>query len=445
MANGKTLIKGACVLTMDDKLGTIRNGDVLLEGDRIAAVGPRLAATGAEVIDGTDCIVMPGFVDTHRHMWGAMLRGCACYGDLGTYFQNVVFTYGANYTPEDTHASVRFGLAEAIDAGITTLHAWEHNLQTRQHAEAAIAALRASGLRGRFSYGFSSDPNAGSSFAQGSETLDLEHVLSLKRGEFARSGDLLDLGIACRGAEYSQPAIWQREYAWAREQGVPFTTHTMMTRPDVARVRAVPAYHQHGFLGPDHLLVHAVHLNEQEIAALAETRTPVSVSVFSELRTGMGIPPVVQMMRAGVHLTISLDTMAASDNSDVFAALRTQMCLERGRYEDATVYNPDQVLRQATIEGARALGLADLTGSLTPGKKADLILLRADALNIAPLNVPAGQIVLAAQPRNVDSVWIDGIARKRGGELLGMDVPGLIRDVKEAVAGLSRRIGKAVV
>jgi cytosine/adenosine deaminase-related metal-dependent hydrolase len=271
MANGKTLIRGACVLTMDDELGTIPDGDVLFEGDRIAAVGRALAATGAEVIDGTDCIVMPGFVDTHRHMWGAMLRGCACYGDLGTYFQNVVFTYGANYTPEDTYVSVRFGLAEAIDAGITTLHAWEHNLQTRQHAEAAIAALRASGLRGRFSYGFSSDPNAGSSFAQGSETLDLEHVLALKSGEFARSGDLLDLGIACRGAEYSQPAIWQREYAWAREQGLPFTTHTMMTRSDVARVRAVSAYRQHGFLGPDHLLVHAVHLNEQEITALVSS------------------------------------------------------------------------------------------------------------------------------------------------------------------------------
>ena len=115
---------------MDDELGTIRDGDVLFAGDRIAAVGHTLAATGAEVIDGTGCIVMPGFVDTHRHMWGTMLRGCACYGDLGTYFQNVVFTYGANYTPEDTYASVRFGLAEAIDAGITTLHAWEQDAAT---------------------------------------------------------------------------------------------------------------------------------------------------------------------------------------------------------------------------------------------------------------------------------------------------------------------------
>ena len=160
MANGKTLIRGAYILTMDEELGTIRNSNIHIKGDRIIAVGRGLAADGAEVIDGTDCIVLPGFVDTHRHMWGAMLRGCACYGDLGTYFHDVVFTYGADYTPDDTYASARFGLAEAVDAGITTLHAWEHNLQTRQHAEAAIAALRESGLRGRFSYGSSSQTRA---------------------------------------------------------------------------------------------------------------------------------------------------------------------------------------------------------------------------------------------------------------------------------------------
>src|SRR2546422_5462648 len=126
----RTLIRGAYVLTMDEQLGSLPSGDVLLEGDRILEVGFDVPAAGAEVIDGTDRIAMPGLVDTHRHMWAAMLRGCACYGDLGVYFHDVVFTYGANFTPEDTYTSVRFGLAEAIDSGITTLHAWEHNLQT---------------------------------------------------------------------------------------------------------------------------------------------------------------------------------------------------------------------------------------------------------------------------------------------------------------------------
>ena len=325
------------------------------------------------------------------------------------------------------------------------MHAWEHNLQTRDHATAAISALRDSGLRGRFSYGPSSDPSAGSSFAQGTETIDLEHVLALKGTEFARENDLLHLGIACRGAEYSKDEIWQAEYAFAREHALPFTTHTMMTQHDVERVRAISVYAEHGALGPDHLLVHAIHTNESEIAALAETGTPVSVSVFSELRTGMGIPPVVAMMRAGVNVNLSLDTMAASDNSDMFATMRATMCIERGRYEDATVYQPDQVLRQATLGGAEALGLGAVTGSLTPGKRADVIMLRADDLNLAPLNVADGQVVLAAQPRNVDAVWIDGVQRKRDGELVDVDVAALVQGAKDAVAALSERIGKPVV
>ena len=129
------------------------------------------------------------------------------------------------------------------------------------------------------------------------------------------------------------------------------------------------------------------------------------------------------MMRAGIDISHSVDTMVASDNSDMFALLRTTMCLQRGRFEDATVYTPEQVLKQATIGGARALGLDKITGTLVPGKKADAILIRCDELNMAPLNKPDAQVVLAAQPRNVDMVWIDGVVRKRGGAVVGADVP----------------------
>jgi 5-methylthioadenosine/S-adenosylhomocysteine deaminase len=136
---------------------------------------------------------------------------------------------------------------------------------------------------------------------------------------------------------------------------------------------------------------------------------------------------------------------------DLGAAMRVQMCIERGRYEDATVYQPDTVLRQATLDGARALrraralGLAEVTGSLTPGKKADLVMPRADDLNLGPLNVADGQIVLAAQPRNVDTVWIDGVVRKQHGELVDVDVPAAMKAASAAVAGLSERIGGPVV
>jgi cytosine/adenosine deaminase-related metal-dependent hydrolase len=438
----KTLIAGATVLTMDDQLGVLTDADVLIDGARIEAVGPGLTRDGAEVIDGANRIVMPGFVDTHRHMWAAMLRGCACYGDLSTYFHDVVFTYGANFTPDDTYTSVRFGLAEAIDSGITTMHAWEHNLQTPAHADAALQALEESGLRGRFSYGPSSDPEAGSSFAQGTETIDLDDVLRLRGERFAADDALLHLGIACRGVDYSQPEIWQREFAFAREHGLPITTHTMMTGHDVERVRAISVYEEHDALGPDVLLVHAIHTNEDERAYLARTATPVSLSILSELRVGMGIPPIVEMMQAGVPLCLSVDTMAASDNSDFFAVLRATLAVPRGVHQDALVYQPDQVLRHGTLDGARALGLGDIAGSLTPGKRADLIVLRGTDLNLAPLNVPDGQVVLAAQPRNVEHVWIDGVARKRDGVLVDVDEAALVTAATRAVAGLSERLGR---
>jgi 5-methylthioadenosine/S-adenosylhomocysteine deaminase len=441
----RTLITGAIVLTMDDELGILPRGDVLIDGSRIAAVGPELPReAGVEVLDGRDRIVMPGFVDTHRHMWAAMLRGCACYGDLGTYFHDVVFTYGANFTPGDTYTSVRFGLAEAIDSGITTMHAWEHNIQTPQHADAALQALEESGLRGRFSYGPSSDPEAGSSFAQGTQPIDLDDVLRLRGERFGEGGadGRLHLGIACRGVDYSQPEIWQQEFAFAREHGLPITTHTMMTGHDVERVRGISVYEEHDALGPDVLLIHAIHTNEDERAYLARTGTPVSLSILSELRVGMGIPPIVEMMRAGVPLCLSVDTMAASDNSDFFAVLRATLAIPRGVHQDGKVIQPDQVLRQGTIDGARALGLGDVTGSLTPGKRADVIVLRADDLNLAPINVADGQVVLAAQPRNVEHVWVDGVQRKRDGELVGVDPGELVRSAKVAVAGLSERLGR---
>jgi 5-methylthioadenosine/S-adenosylhomocysteine deaminase len=440
---GRTLIADALVLTMDDELGTLPRADVLIDGANIAAIGTGLPRdANIDVIDGRDRIVMPGFVDTHRHMWAAMLRGCACYGDLGTYFHDVVFTYGANFTPDDTYASVRFGLAEAVDSGITTMHAWEHNIQTPAHADAALQALTESGMRGRFSYGPSSDPEAGSSFAQGSQTIDLDDVLRVRRERFATDDGLLHLGIACRGVDYSQPEIWQREFAFAREHGLPITTHTMMTAHDVERVRAISVYEEHEALGPDVLLVHAIHTNDAERAYLARTQTPVSLSILSELRTGMGIPPIVEMMAAGVPLCLSVDTMAASDNSDYFAVLRATLLVPRGQHGDATVYQPDQVLRHGTIDGARAMGIADHTGSLTPGKRADLIVLRASDLNLAPINVADGQVVLAAQPRNVEHVWIDGVQRKRDGELVDVDVETLVGNAQAAVAGLSERLGK---
>lgn len=435
---GSYLVRGAHLLTMDGD-NVLETGDVLIEGSHIADVAPHIDAPGAEVIDGRGRIAMPGFVDTHRHMWAAMLRGGACYGDLHDYFVKVVFTYGAAFTPEDTYRSVRFGLAESVDGGITSMHAWEHNIQTPAHARAALQAMQESGLRGRFSYGPSSDPSAGSSFAQGSETLDFDDILKLREEQFAGDGRI-HLGIACRGHEFSQEHIWKQEFAWAREQGLPITAHCMMTPHDLEKGRAVTIYNEEGVLGPDLLLVHCLQVNEDEIGWMAKTRTPVSISILSEIRCGMGLPPTLAMMRAGVPIGLSLDTMAASDNSDMFNAMRVTMGIERARAGDGKVYQPMQALGQATWEAAATMGLGEVTGRLRKGLRADVILLRATDLNMAPLNVPDGQVVLAGQPSNVETVFIDGIPRKRDGKLVDLDPAALVRDVEAAMVDLRARV-----
>jgi 5-methylthioadenosine/S-adenosylhomocysteine deaminase len=436
------LIRGAYLLTMEgDATETLAVGDVAIDGDRIAGVGTGLDGADAEVIDGRGMIAMPGLVDTHRHMWAAMLRGGACYGTLADYFGTVVFTYGAAFTPDDTYRSVRFGLAESVDGGITTIHAWEHNIQTPDHARAALQALRESGMRGRFSYGSSSDPTAGSSFAKGDETLDLDDILRLRDEEFADPAGRLHLGIAARGHEFSREHIWKQEFAWAREHGLPITAHCMMTEHDLENGRAVGIYEREGALGPDLLLVHCIRVDEDEIGYLARTRTPVSISILSNLRCGMGLPPVLSMMRGGVEVSLSLDTMAAADCADMFNAMRITMGIERAKAADGSVYQPREALAQATTKAAAALGLGDVTGALRPGLKADLVLLRATDLNMAPLNVLDGQVVLSAQPQNVDTVLIDGVLRKRHGDLIGLDRRALVEDVTEAMKELNARVG----
>jgi 5-methylthioadenosine/S-adenosylhomocysteine deaminase len=437
---GSYLIRGAHLLMLDGDNGELVVGDVRIEGARISDIGSGLSSEGAEVIDATGMIAMPGLVDTHRHCWGSILRGGACYGDLAAYFATNVFTYGSAFTPEDNYTSVRFGLAEAVDSGITAVHAWEHNIQTPQHARASLQALQESGMRGRFSYGPSADPESPRSFAVGTETLDFEDILRLREEQFSVPGRF-DLGIAARGVEFSRDEVWQAEFEFARKHGLPITAHSMMTAHDVEQRRAVQVYRECGALGPDLQLVHCIRVNEEEIGWLAESGTHVSISILSNLRCGMGLPPVLAMTRAGVAVALSMDTMGASDNSDMFAAMRVTLGIERAKADDGSAFQPAEVLHQATAAGAAYLRLGEAAGALREGALADLILLRATDLNMAPLNVPDGQVVLCAQPANVDTVFIDGEPRKRGRELIGLDRRRLVSEATAAMDALKKRVG----
>jgi cytosine/adenosine deaminase-related metal-dependent hydrolase len=426
------VIRNGLVLTLDDRLGALPRADVAIRGGAIAGVGPDLAASGADEVDATGCIVMPGLVDAHRHLFSPLLRGCAVNSSYEEYFEDVVLTYGASYTPEDTRAAMTLGTLESIDAGTTTIHAWEHNLLTPDHADASVRAFLDSGVRGRFSYGPPNQP----------PSIDLADLLRVRERYFARrsgrqfvdDSGRVHLGLATRGVEFDRPDVWEHEFRWGREQELPLTAHVMG--------RSLTRLQERGAFGPDLLTVHASHATAEELEHLRESRTHVCVAPPAMARAAVGRSPVKEMLELGIPLSLSVDSTAGCDTADMFAVMRISVLMERAFHESVAAYTPQQALRHATIGGAQALGLGEVTGTLTPGKRADVIVVRADGLNFTPLNAPEAQVVLCAQPHNVDAVFIDGVCHKRDGELVGHDVRTTLDDARRAVRGLAERIGR---
>jgi len=434
----RTLIRNGFVVTMDDDLGTCPATDVLIgEDGHIAAVGQSLSPDGVdETVDATDSLVMPGFVDSHRHMYSGLARGTGDGLSYGDYFGEVILDYAQSYTPDDTYVAVRLGAAEAIESGITTMHAWEHNLLTPDHAAQSLKALTDSGLRGRFSYG---PPNV-------PMTLNPDHVLRLRSAAFTRSPDgryvtpdgRIDLGIACRGIELSDESIWRPELEFARSEHLAITGHLMAASQ-------IDDLHRAGFLGPDLLGVHAIDAGKSQAKMLGETGTPVSISHGGNGRAGVGWSDPTLLRDAGVKLCISLDSLSGCDTGDFFALMRLIVVATRALARNPAAYPVTAMLRDATICGAEALGIGDRTGSLVPGKRADLIVLRTDTLNMTPLANPVAQIVLSAQPRNVHHVWIDGIRRLDAGQLTGKPAAEIVSDGRQHFEQIAGRRGRRVL
>jgi len=432
-ANPATLIRGAYLLTMDDALGDLPSGDILIEDGRIAAIGASLSREGATVIDGTGMVAMPGFVDTHWHMWNSLLRGLVGGTPQTGYFPTIQ-KFGPHYTPDDTYLATRLALAEAVTAGVTTVHNWAHNVRSPQDADASLRAMKDGGVRGRFGYGS----------AQGTPPDRLQDLADLARvkADLARQAQpLLSLGAALRGPQMSSLETSRGEFAAVRQLGLPISVHMTGNAEVSARFKVIQTLAQDGFLGPDIQIIHAVHATPQDIEALAQSRTHVSVSPNAEA-AGMGVPPVNPMRAAGVLVSLSIDNTALPASVDPFALMRQLITLLQARDGLGSPFGPRQALRMATLDGARDLGLPEVAGSLTQGKRADLILVRLRDLNLSA----AGQghverLLMAAQPANVDTVFVDGRLLKRGGKLVDVDVDELVSRARAAAAKLVSRAG----
>jgi cytosine/adenosine deaminase-related metal-dependent hydrolase len=422
------LIRNGYVLTMDAAIGDIAGGDVHVRDGAIAAVGRGLNAPGAQIVDGTGMLVLPGFVETHWHIWTALLRSLAGDRQEHGYFPTSR-TIGTFYSAEDMYAAGRLAAAEALHSGITFVHDWCHNVRGPEYAQAALRALEETGIRARFSYG---SPTA----ASNDLSIDLRNLTRLaERWDEHANGGLLTLGLAWRGAA---SAATLRDYEVAKELGLPISVHANNFETSAGGIQQLA---NRGLLAPGMQVIHAVWCTPQEIRALAETEVSVSVSPYSELRIGFGFPIAAELAAAGVTVGLSVDTTTLSGNADMFAIMKAIQNIENGRAKNEFYLTARRVLEMATIDGARSMGIGDRVGSLTPGKRADVIMVDTRALNLAMLTEPTHLLVEAAQPANVDTVIVDGRVLKRDRRLTSIDVGEVVDAAARASAGVRRRSG----
>jgi 5-methylthioadenosine/S-adenosylhomocysteine deaminase len=429
----RMLIKDGCVLSLDPKVGNFKQADVLIEGARIAAVGPHLTASDAEVIDASQMIVMPGFIDTHRHNWEGILRNIGTDVPLegdASYLAFILNVLAPVYRPEDAYAGTLVSALGAINAGVTTILDWSHIQAAREHADGVIRALQEAGIRAVFGYGNPwwkyPDPQQDDWFRDVAKTY------------FSSKDQLITLGYAPPGPEFTPFDVAKAGWLLAREHNAHITVHV-----------GVGSFGQHGklaemghagLLGPDTTYIHCTSLSDEEIQMIVDTGGTVSLATPVEMLMGHGLVPIQRFLDRGLRPSLSVD-VETNVPGDMFTQMQTLMAIQHALIFDQKLHGvqnlPDilttrDVLEFATIEGARANDLESKVGTLTPGKQADLILLDTNRINVMPVNDPIGAVVMGMDTSNVDSVFIAGKAMKRGGKLLNVDMNRIQKLVTEA-------------
>ncbi|GAO07070.1 amidohydrolase family protein [Streptomyces lydicamycinicus] len=411
----RLLLRGGLVIDTAPHPVVHPHTDVLVEEGRIAAVGRGLpfdeADTGLEVIDARELIVLPGFVDTHRHVWQAVLRSAAVDESLDSYLGRILGDLSGRFTPADVYTGNLLGALECLDTGVTTVQDFSHVQYTPEHSAAAVEALEEAGIRAVFGYGYPV-------FDDTARRADW--VRQVRTRYFPSGEALLTMALAPVGPSFAPPETVREDWLLARELGLPIAVH--VTAGPVA-MRPIAALQEQGLLTAGTLYVHGNSLPDSELRLIAESGGAVAITPAIEASMRFGAPMAGRLRRAGIPTGLGADAVTSAPG-DMFSQMRAALMSSHfdgdgdGEADAPTVKAAD-VLRMATAEGAEALGLADEVGSLGIGKRADLVLLRADALNLAPVaHDPIGAVVTAAHPGNIDTVLVDGRPVKRNGQLL---------------------------
>ena len=436
------VFRGATVLTMDDAHHVLANADVLVTGETIAAAGPGLAVPdGTAEIDASGGILMPGMIDTHRHMWQTAMRGYGADWTLTQYFVWNYLQWGKSFRPQDIYAGNLLSAMEAIDAGVTTTVDWSHNLQTVDHAEAAVDALQEVPGRWVLAYG-----NIQAAPWEWSAAPEFREFVSRR---FGGGNDMLGFQMAFDVPPASPDFPEKAAFEVARDLGVPVTTHAGVWK--VTTDEGIRLMHEHGFMTPQTIYVHAATLSADSYHRIAATGGHASLSTESEQSAGQGYPPTWKLRQHGIGVSLSMDT-SVWWSADLFSAMRATLSADRAREHleaharDETVTHhklrAEQVVDWATRGGARALGLDSVTGSIEVGKKADLVLIKNDASPVMfPLLNPYGHVVFQAQRGDVHTVVVNGRVVKYNHQLTGADLAKARQVIGQTVEYLRGELG----
>ena len=435
------IFRNGLVLTLDDAHTVVPNADVLIIDGRIAAVGLGLTAPeGAVEIDATGGIVMPGMVDTHRHMWQTAMRGYGADWTLTQYFVWYYLESGKLFRPEDIYAGNLLGAIEAIDAGVTTTVDWSHGLRTTDHADAAVDALEA--VPGRFVLAYGNIQQGPWEWS----TSDAFHDFYRRRIDGGKlAGFQLAFDIP------GDPAFQEKAaFEVARDLGAAVTTHAGVW--GVTTDDGIRLMYENGFMTPGTVYVHAASLSSDSYHRIAATGGSVSVSTESEQSAGQGYPPTWQLRKHDVPVSLSMDT-SVWWSGDLFSAMRATLSADRvrehqdahGKKETVTHHQlrAEQVVDWATRGGAKALGMDSSIGALTPGRQGDVVLIKNDASPaMFPVLNPYGHVVFQAQRGDVDTVVVGGKVVKRDGKLVDTDLAAARAKVGSTVDYLRETMGE---
>lgn len=426
----RTLLRGGIIITSAAPGESLDGADLLIEDGRIAAIGHDLPVADAEVIDVTGRIVLPGFVDTHRHTWQSVVRNVASDWSLTEYLAGLHTGLSKYFRPEDTYAGNYLGALEALDSGITTLVDWSHNLATPEHADAAVQALKDTGMRAVFAHGGGNKQWGAPLPSPNNHPAD--DARRVRDTYFSDNTGLVTMALALRGPQFTTPEVNAHDFRLADDLDLRVTVH--VGDGYWGKSGPIRKMHADGQLSDRVTYVHCCTLGDDELQMIADSGGTASVAPDVEMQMGHGFPATGRLLKHGIRPTFSID-VCSSNGGHMFGTMRTAIGMQRaldnapgvetGEVIERIDLSCADVIQFATIDGAHAAGLDTVTGSIEVGKAADLVVLDDSPLGMIPMNNPFGAVVYNAHPGMVRDVFVAGNRVKEDGKLVGVDMPKL--------------------